>query len=65
MIDKNGDPITSHTTNLVPFYFITEKRVKLKEGGRLADISPTILSILNIEQPPEMTGESLIIQNLP
>ena len=65
MIDKNGEPITSHTTNLVPFYFITEKRVKLKEGGRLADISPTILSILNIEQPPEMTGKSLIIQNLP
>ncbi len=61
MIDEKGEPITAHTTNPVPFYYVTDKKVNLRDGGRLADIAPTILKLLNIEQPIEMTGESLII----
>lgn len=58
MITENGDPITSHSTNPVPF-ILTMKGVTLREGGVLADISPTILKILGIEQPKEMTGVPL------
>jgi len=61
MIDEKGEPITAHTTNPVPFYCITDKKINLRDGGRLADIAPTILKLLDIEQPPEMTGESLIV----
>ena len=61
MIDyKTGEPHTAHTTNLVPLVLISEKEnVKLKEG-RLADLAPTILDLMGIEKPKEMTGESLI-----
>ena len=58
---ETGEPMTSHTTNFVPFILIGEKVVELKEG-RLADIAPTILDIMGIEKPVEMTGESLIIK---
>lgn len=69
MFDENGNPWTAHTTNLVPFVVIEgEKRkipghgtnVSLRKDGCLADIAPTILDILNIPQPPEMTGVSMI-----
>lgn len=54
-------PHTAHTTNPVPFIFIHEgKRVALREGGRLSDLAPTILDILDIEKPSAMTGTSLI-----
>ena len=61
MIDyKTGEPHTAHTTNLVPLILISEKEnVKLKEG-KLADLAPTILDLMGIEKPEEMTGESLI-----
>ncbi len=61
MIDlKTGEPHTAHTTNLVPLILITEREgIKLKQG-KLADIAPTILELMNIEKPAEMTGESLI-----
>ena len=61
MIDyETGDPHTAHTTNLVPLVAIgLDDGVKLKEG-RLADIAPTMLEIMGLEQPKEMTGESLI-----
>lgn len=55
----DGSVVTSHTTNKVPLiYFGGDK--ELKETGKLADLSPTILEILNIEKPEVMTGESLI-----
>lgn len=55
-----GGPHTAHTTNPVPFLYVTdEKAVTLREGGSLRDLSPTLLSMLNIEQPGEMTGGSL------
>ena len=58
MIDENGEPKTSHTTNLVPF-IIMKDELKLKDG-KLGDIAPTILSLMNIDIPSEMTGEVLI-----
>ncbi len=58
MWDKNKTPITSHTTNPVPF-IITKKELKLN-SGILADIAPTIISLLNLEIPKEMTGKVLI-----
>lgn len=58
MLDKEGNVITSHTTNLVPF-IVTKKDMKLVPG-KLADIAPTILELMNLEIPVEMTGKSLI-----
>ena len=62
MFDENtGSPHTSHTTNLVPFILADlNSQVKLHGEGRLADIAPTILDLLKIEKPEEMTGISLI-----
>ena len=62
MLDENGNPFTAHTTNPVPFILVDEKRVnvKLKSDGRLADISPTLLYIMDEEIPEEMTGKILI-----
>ena len=57
MLD-NSEPFTAHTTNKVPF-IITKKDLKLKEG-RLCDIVPTMLDLMNLEKPKEMTGISLI-----
>lgn len=70
MIDEDGNPWTAHTTNPVPFILVEgEKRkipghgtdVTLRQEGCLADIAPTILEILGLPQPPEMTGRSLIV----
>lgn len=59
MIDyTTGEPHTAHTTNVVPLTLVG-KQAKLKEG-RLADLAPTMLQLMNIEKPAEMTGESLI-----
>jgi 2,3-bisphosphoglycerate-independent phosphoglycerate mutase len=60
---KTNGPMTSHTTNLVPFIFIDDIKVKLKKAGRLADIAPTILDIFGVNKPQEMTGKSLIKKN--
>ncbi|WP_353062018.1 2,3-bisphosphoglycerate-independent phosphoglycerate mutase [Tunturibacter psychrotolerans] len=56
-----GGPHTAHTTNPVPFLYVTEEGNKptLREGGSLRDISPTILSLLNLDQPSQMTGGNL------
>ena len=60
MLEDDGvSPFTAHTTNPVPFIVIG-KDCELREGGRLADIAPTMLKLLGLEQPAEMTGESLI-----
>ncbi|MBQ6464753.1 MAG: 2,3-bisphosphoglycerate-independent phosphoglycerate mutase [Oscillospiraceae bacterium] len=59
MFDENGKVNTAHTTNPVPF-LVREKGVELRPG-RLADIAPTILRVLDLEQPAEMTGKSLIV----
>jgi len=70
MIDpKTGGPWTAHTTNLVPFilYDPSERLnnptvIRLREGGVLADVAPTVLDILKLEQPEEMTGKTLIVR---
>jgi 2,3-bisphosphoglycerate-independent phosphoglycerate mutase len=59
MLDTDGSPFTAHTTNPVPFAVIG-KECNLREGGRLCDISPTIIKLLGLEKPCEMTGEYLI-----
>ena len=58
MTDEEGKPFTAHTTNLVPFILIGVD-VKLREG-RLADIAPTMLDLMGLSKPLEMTGETLI-----
>ena len=64
MIDyKTGEPHTAHTTNPVPIILITENNYKLKENGKLADLAPTMLDLMNIDKPEEMTGESLLIKD--
>lgn len=60
MADEAGAPHTAHTTNEVPFVVINGGDIKLKEDGALCDVAPTILKIMGIEQPEEMTGKSLI-----
>ena len=65
MIDaKTGEMRTQHTTNSVPCIIIdaglAKKRVSLKKNGKLSDIAPTLLKLMNIKKPKEMTGTSLI-----
>ena len=59
MVDTDGEPFTAHTTNPVPFCVVGYD-CELKDGGKLADIAPTMLQILGLEQPAEMDGTSLI-----
>lgn len=62
MIDyKTGEPHTAHTTNPVPLILVGMNNVKLKQG-KLADLAPTMLDIMGLEKPEEMTGESLLIR---
>ena len=65
MIDyKTGEPHTAHTTNPVPIILITEdQKIKLKDNGKLADLAPTMLDLMGIQKPEEMTGESLLEHN--
>lgn len=60
MYEEDGSPFTAHTTNPVPFCVVGYP-CKLRENGKLADIAPTMLKILGLPQPPEMTGESIIV----
>lgn len=64
MIDyETGEPHTAHTTNPVPFILVNaDPSMKLREGGCLADIAPTLLEIMELKQPKEMTGKSLIVR---
>ena len=62
MIDpKTGQPHTAHTTNPVPFHLIDEGSLgaRLREGGALEDVAPTMLGLLGVERPPDMTGKDL------
>lgn len=61
MYEPDGSPFTAHTTNPVPFV-VCGMDVKLREGGRLADIAPTMLEILDLPKPVEMDGESLFVK---
>jgi 2,3-bisphosphoglycerate-independent phosphoglycerate mutase len=70
MFDDQGNPWTAHTTNQVPFILVEGEKltipgygtdIQLRSDGKLADIAPTILQILGLPQPPEMTGISMIL----
>ncbi|HAU01942.1 MAG TPA: 2,3-bisphosphoglycerate-independent phosphoglycerate mutase, partial [Porticoccaceae bacterium] len=58
--DINNQPHTQHTTLPVPLVYVGERKISLAEGGSLADIAPTMLALMALEQPAEMTGRSLI-----
>lgn len=60
---ENGEPFTAHTTNPVPFILVNaDPAYKLREGGCLADIAPTLIELMGMEQPKEMTGKSLLVK---
>lgn len=59
---SDGSPMTAHTTNPVPLNIVGIGNVKLREGGKLCDIAPTILELLEIEKPAEMTGQSFLVK---
>jgi 2,3-bisphosphoglycerate-independent phosphoglycerate mutase len=65
LVDHTDKPMTAHTTNPVPFILVAPdasplRRATLRDGGRLADVAPTVLDVLNIPLPADMTGISLI-----
>ena len=64
LVDYNtGAPFTAHTTNPVPFILVNaDPAYKLREGGCLADIIPTLIELMGMEQPKEMTGKSLLVK---
>jgi 2,3-bisphosphoglycerate-independent phosphoglycerate mutase len=61
MVDEEGNPHTAHTTNPVPLVYFNpaDASARLRTGGKLEDVAPTLLDIMGLEQPPEMTGRSL------
>ncbi|HJC54125.1 MAG TPA: 2,3-bisphosphoglycerate-independent phosphoglycerate mutase, partial [Candidatus Gemmiger stercoravium] len=61
MKNPDGTPFTAHTTNVVPFAVIGAGDVKLREGGCLADIAPTMMPYIGLDTPAEMTGKSIIV----
>lgn len=64
MLNEQGKPKTSHTTNKVPFILANapESWSLKKDNGVLGDVAPTILAAMGIEQPEEMTGKSLLVR---
>jgi 2,3-bisphosphoglycerate-independent phosphoglycerate mutase len=64
MLEDDGvSPHTAHTTNPVPLV-VTDPGATLREGGELSDLAPTVLALLGLEQPAEMTGENLLSENV-
>ena len=60
---ETGEPWTAHTTNPVPFILVNaDPKYTLRENGCLADIIPTLIQLMGMEQPAEMTGESLLVE---
>ena len=62
-INEDGTPNTAHSLNPVPFIYVTDNNSATVKDGRLADVAPSILHILGMEQPADMTGENLIQDN--
>src|SRR5437868_3431171 len=63
MRNPDGSPNTAHTTNLVHFIYVAKEASRFRcEDGILADVAPTLLFLLEMEQPKEMTGRNLLVQ---
>lgn len=62
MLDDKNEPVTKHSTNPVPFT-CTDKNIKLLDGGKLANVAPTILDYMEIEIPKEMDEKSILLKN--
>lgn len=62
-INPDGTPNTAHSLNPVPFIYVTDNNSATVKDGRLADVAPSILHIMGLEQPSDMTGENLISDN--
>lgn len=63
MVNEDGSPHTAHTTNMVPCFLVTASSINYTlKDGKLADVAPTILELLNIEQPAVMDGQSLLVK---
>ena len=60
MINEDGSPNTAHTTNLVPCILVDSTYQKPIQDGKLGDIAPTILALMGLEKPREMSGTSLL-----
>ena len=62
MFDEKGTILTKHTTNPVPFILVSEKNknVKLKEDGSLANVAPTVIELMGLEKPAEMTTSMIM-----
>jgi len=60
MLAEDGGPFTAHTTNPVPFILVGAGPLRLREGGVLGDVAPTVLELLGVDPPAQMTGRSLI-----
>lgn len=60
MANDQGNPVTAHSTNPVPLIFVRKNPIGLKSGGALSDIAPTLLDMMGIKKPVEMTGNSLL-----
>jgi 2,3-bisphosphoglycerate-independent phosphoglycerate mutase len=58
--EATGQPLTSHTNGPVPLIYVGGKKLKLADGGSLCDVAPTLLKLMDIPQPPEMSGHSLV-----
>ena len=63
-INPDGTPNTAHSLNPVPFIYVTNNNSATVKNGRLADVAPSILHIMGLEQPADMTGENLISDNI-
>lgn len=57
----SGQVHTQHTTELVPLIYVGNRIVKVVEGGRLSDVAPTLLDLMGLDKPDEMTGHSLLV----
>ena len=62
MLDERGEPHTAHTTNPVPCLIVGAGELRLREGGVLGDVAPTVLELLGLKQPEAMSGRSLIVR---
>ena len=64
MRNADGSPHTAHTTNLVHFIYVADDAAQHRlEKGILADVAPSLLALLGVAQPPEMTGRNLVLKN--